>query len=70
MEKVKAFYETVKTNPNTKAKRKTVPVFLEGTWDGKEFISYDDSAGFTYTKVTKEEWITFPCDNCDGKGYV
>lgn len=52
---MKSYFETVKVNPNPKAKRKTVKVLIEGNWDGNKFIGYDEN-GFEII-VRKKEWI-------------
>jgi hypothetical protein len=54
---MEAYFETVKTNPDIRAKRKTVPVLLEGEWDGEKFVHISEQ-GFE-TIVRKKEWILF-----------
>ena len=66
MEKVKAWYKTVQNNPDEKAKRRTIPLILEGTWDGEKFVSHDEKG--LETIVRKKAWIIFTCDHCDKMG--
>jgi hypothetical protein len=54
---MKAYFETVKTNPDTSAKRKTIKVLLEGEWDGEKFVHISEK-GFE-TIVRKKDWILF-----------
>lgn len=57
MEKVKAYFETVQKNPDEKAKRRTIPLIIEGTWDGEKFVGYNDKG--LEIIVRKKEWIIF-----------
>ena len=59
MEKVKAFFETVISDPDPKKHGKAKKILLEGTWDGEKFISYKRYGSVSETIVRKKEWILF-----------